>query len=303
MFGLLKKIFGTHQTRVLKRYQHLIPQVNAIEEQYQKLTDSEIRGKTVEFKQRLANGESLEDILPEAFAAVKNTCRRLCGSEVHVSGYNQKWDMVPYDVQILGAIAMFHGSIAEMQTGEGKTLTASMPLYLYALTGKPVHLVTVNDYLAKRDCDWIGSIFKNLGLTVASLTNDIPLHKRKEVYAADVIYGTASEFGFDYLRDNSMAMHKNEQVQRGHYFAMIDEIDSILIDEARTPLIISGPVPESRQMYDELKEPVSHLVRLQRDHCNRLATDARKTLEALHFLDEDLKELPKLSKEDEERKD
>ena len=153
--------------------------------------------------------------------------------------------MIPYDVQIVGAIAMFYGSIAEMQTGEGKTLTASMPLYLSALTGKPTHLVTVNDYLAKRDCEWIGSIFRKLGLSVASLTNDIPHFVRKQVYASDIVYGTASEFGFDYLRDNSMATHKSEQVQRGHYFAIVDEIDSILIDEARTPLIISGPAPQA----------------------------------------------------------
>lgn len=297
MFGLLKKIFGTHQSRILKKYGRLIPEINAWEVKFQTLSDDEIRQKTLEFKERIAQGQPLESLLPEAFAAVKNVCRRLCGTDVHVSGYNQKWDMIPYDVQLLGAIAMFHGSIAEMQTGEGKTLTASMPLYLHALTGKPAHLVTVNDYLAKRDCEWIGSIFRKLGLTVAHLTNDVPTYKRQEVYAADIVYGTASEFGFDYLRDNSMAMHKNEQVQRGHYFAMVDEIDSILIDEARTPLIISGPVPESRQMYDELKEGVAHLVRVQRDYCNRIATDTRRELEALGLLEENLKKIPKEAEE------
>lgn len=286
MLGMLKKIFGTHQSRLLKKYWHLVPQVNAWEVKFQNLSEDELCHKTLEFKERLAKGEALESLLPEAFGAVKNMCRRLCGTDVHVSGYSQKWDMIPYDVQILGAIAMFHGSIAEMQTGEGKTLTASMPLYLHALTSKPVHLVTVNDYLAKRDCEWIGSIFRKLGLTVAFLTNDVPPFKRKEVYASDIVYGTASEFGFDYLRDNSMAMNKNEQVQRGHYFAMVDEIDSILIDEARTPLIISGPVHESRQMYDELKEGVAQLVRIQRDHCNRLATEARRSLETLGLLEE-----------------
>jgi preprotein translocase subunit SecA len=286
MFGLLRKIFGTHQSRLLKKYWHLIPQINSWEEKFQSLSDDQIGHKTLEFKERLAKGESLDSLLPEAFAAVKNVCRRLCGSDVHVSGYEQKWDMVPYDVQLVGAIAMYHGSIAEMQTGEGKTLTASMPLYLHALTGKPVHLVTVNDYLAKRDCQWIGSIFRKLGLTVDSLTNDVPSFQRKQVYLSDIVYGTASEFGFDYLRDNSMASHKNEQVQRGHYFAMVDEIDSILIDEARTPLIISGPVNESRQMYDELKEGVASLVRVQRDHCNRLANEARRRLEALGLLAE-----------------
>ena len=302
MFGLLKKIFGTHQSRFLNRYWRLVPQVNAWEEKYRSLSDVQIAAKTVEFKERLAKGEPLESLLPEAFGAVKNVCRRLCGTDVHVSGYEQKWDMIPYDVQILGGIAMFYGSIAEMQTGEGKTLTASMPLYIHALTGKPVHLVTVNDYLAKRDCEWIGSIFRSLGMTVSYLTNDVPLHRRKETYASDIVYGTASEFGFDYLRDNSMSMNRNEQVQRGAYFAMVDEIDSILIDEARTPLIISGPVPESRQMYDELKEGVAHLVRIQRDSCNRLATEARKILESLHLIEENQEAPQKLGKEDEEKK-
>lgn len=300
MFGIFKKIFGTQQSRLLKKYWKLIPQVNSWEERFQSLSDDQLRQKTVEFKERLAKGESLESLLPEAFGAVKNVCRRMCGTDVHVSGYEQKWDMIPYDVQIVGAIAMFQGSIAEMQTGEGKTLTASMPLYLHAITGKPVHLVTVNDYLAKRDCEWIGSIFRRLGLTVAYLTNDVPPHKRKEVYASDIVYGTSSEFGFDYLRDNSMAMNKSEQVQRGHYFAMVDEIDSILIDEARTPLIISGPVHESRQMYDELKEGVAHIVRIQRDHCNRLATEARRILET-NGLFEESETKRKLTKEEEEK--
>lgn len=298
MFGLIKKIFGTQQSRLLKKYWHLVPKVNDWEVKYQSLSDDELKAKTIEFKERLAKGEPLDSLLPEAFGAVKNVCRRLCGTDVHVSGYDQKWDMIPYDVQIVGAIAMYHGSIAEMMTGEGKTLTASMPLYLHALTGKPVHLVTVNDYLAKRDCEWIGSIFRKLGLNVAYLTNDVHPFQRKEVYACDIVYGTASEFGFDYLRDNSMASHKNEQVQRGHYFAMVDEIDSILIDEARTPLIISGPVHESRQMYDELKEGVANLVRIQRDYCNRLATEARKELETLGLLEEN-GPAKKLSKADE----
>ena len=302
MFGLFKKIFGTHQSRLLKKYGKLVPLVNEWEERFQSLSDEELLQKSSEFKKRLHEGESLDSLLPEAFGAVKNACRRLCGTDVHVSGYDQKWDMIPYDVQILGAIAMFYGSIAEMQTGEGKTLTASMPLYLSALTGKATHLVTVNDYLAKRDCEWIGSIFRKLGLTVSYLTNDVPPFRRKQVYAADIVYGTASEFGFDYLRDNSMASHKEEQVQRGHYFAIVDEIDSILIDEARTPLIISGPVPQSQQMYDELKEGVAHLVRVQRDLCNRLATDAKKTLESLGLLEENPTPR-KLTKPEQEKKE
>lgn len=301
MLGIIKKIFGTQQSRTLKKYWRTVPKINEWEESYQTLSEEDLRIKTLEFKERIAKGESLESILPEAFAVVKNMCRRMCGSDVHVSGYDQKWDMIPYDVQLVGGIAMFHGSIAEMHTGEGKTLTASLPLYLYALTGKPVHLVTVNDYLAKRDCEWMGSIFRRLGLKVNYLTNEVPPFKRKEVYSSDIVYGTASEFGFDYLRDNSMAMHKNEQVQRGHYFAMIDEVDSILIDEARTPLIISGPVPESRQMYDELKEGVAHLVRIQRDYCNRLATEARKTLETLGLIEENPEAKKTLSKPEKEQ--
>ena len=296
MFGILKKIFGTYQSRLLSKYWKIIPKINAWEEQYQTLTDEQLKNKTAEFKERFAAGQSLEELLPEAFAVVKNACRRLCGTEIHVSGYNQKWDMIPYDVQMVGGIAMFNGSIAEMQTGEGKTLTASLPLYLRALAGKPVHLVTVNDYLAKRDCEWIGTIFRFLGLSVAHLTNDVPPFQRKQVYACDIVYGTASEFGFDYLRDNSMASHKNEQVQRGHYFAIVDEIDSILIDEARTPLIISGPVPDSRQMYDSLKEGVEYMVRMQRDYCNRLASDAKKALENANLLKDTDQEV-KIAKE------
>lgn len=299
MLEIIKKVFGTAQSRKLKKYAKIVFEVNAWDEKYNSLSDEELKSKTEEFKKRYQNGESLDSLLPEAYGAVKNTCRRLCGQEVHVSGYNQKWDMIPYDVQILGAIAMHYGAIAEMQTGEGKTLTASLPLYLNALTSKGVHLVTVNDYLAKRDCEWIGTIFKNLGLSVSSLTNDISPYSRKEVYASDIVYGTASEFGFDYLRDNSMAMRKEDQVQRDHYFAIIDEVDSILIDEARTPLIISGPAPESKQMYDELKEGVAKLVNVQRDLCNRLATDARKVLSAAHLMDEEV--ALKIAKEDEEK--
>lgn len=281
MFGFLKKIFGTAQDRILKKYFKSTAVINQWDEKYKDLSDEEIRAKTQEFKERLKKGESLDDIFPEAFAAVKNVCRRLIGTEVHVSGYNQNWDMVPYDVQLVGGVALYKGSIAEMQTGEGKTLTAVLPLYLHALTGRPVHLVTVNDYLAERDCQWVGTILRWLGLTTGSLLSDIPPYERKKIYECDVVYGTASEFGFDYLRDNSMASRKEDQVQRGFYYALIDEADSILIDDARTPLIISGPSPVSRQMYDELKGGVGELVRRQRDFCNRLASDARKILENL----------------------
>ncbi|KPK32624.1 MAG: preprotein translocase subunit SecA [Chlamydiae bacterium SM23_39] len=298
---ILKKLFGTAQSRKLKKYRKIVLKVNFFDGEYKKLTDEQLKEKTAEFKLRYNKGESLDALLPEAYAAVKNICRRLLGEEIHVSGYDQKWDMVPYDVQILGAIAMHFGAIAEMQTGEGKTLTASMALYLNALTSNPVHLVTVNDYLAKRDCEWMGKIFEKLDIKVAALTNDIPLPMRKDIYLADIVYGTASEFGFDYLRDNSMAINKNEKVQRPFYFfAIVDEIDSILIDEARTPLIISGPAKESYQMYSELKDNTSALVRLQRDFCSKLASNSRKTLDSLNFLKD---EKPKLSKEEELQKD
>jgi preprotein translocase subunit SecA len=300
MFGFIKKIFGTAQDRTLRKYRKICEQVNLWDEKFQSLDDNALRAKTSEFRERIAKGESLDMILPEAYAVVKNVCRRLVGTEIHVAGYDQKWDMVPYDVQVIGAIALHKGCIAEMMTGEGKTLTASLPLYLNALTGKPVHLVTVNDYLAQRDRQWCGPIFQWLGLSTASLTNETPQDQRKELYRSDIVYGTASEFGFDYLRDNSLATHKDQQVQRGFYFAIIDEVDSILIDEARTPLIISGPTPVSRQMYDELKTGVGQLVRKQRDLCNRLATDARKVLEKMDALPAEERKDKKLEEEEQE---
>ncbi|KAG6559589.1 Protein translocase subunit SecA [Candidatus Rhabdochlamydia oedothoracis] len=300
MLSVFKKIFGTSQSRLLKRYQKTVVEVNRLEKNFQQLSHEEVRQKTAEFKARYLKGETLEDLIPEAYAVVKNACRRLCGTDIHVSGYDQKWDMIPYDVQILAGIAMHHGAIAEMQTGEGKTLTASMPLYLNACTGKPVHLVTVNDYLAERDCQWIGTIFRWLGLNVTALTGNTPHHIRNQIYAADIVYGTASEFGFDYLRDNSMAQSKEDQVQRGYFFAIVDEIDSILIDEARTPLIISGPASHSRQMYDDLKDDVYVLVKHQRDSCNHLALEARKILEKLHLIEEKTEKLKVLKTQEAE---
>lgn len=279
MFSFLKWLFGTAQDRTIRRYQRIVEHVNRLEEGFQALSDEEIAAKTQLFRDRLSKGETLEQLLPEAYAAVKNCCRRMLGTDVHVSGYNQKWDMVPYDVQIIGAISLNDGAIAEMQTGEGKTLTAAMPLYLNALTGQPVHIVTVNDYLAKRDCEWIGSIFRMLGLTTGVLQQNMGHDERKKIYGCDIVYGTASEFGFDYLRDNSMAISADEQVQRGHFFALIDEVDSILIDEARTPLIISGPSAVTRQLYSELRDGVSRLVQHQRDECQRVSLDAKKLLD------------------------
>ena len=296
MFGIFKKIFGTAQGRLLKKQGRLVKKINQTEKVLQKLSDAEVKAKTAEFRERYAKGETLEDLLVEAYAVVKNVCRRLLGTDVHVSGYDQEWDMVPFDVQLLGAISLHYGSIAEMQTGEGKTLTSSMPLYLNALSGKPVHLVTVNDYLAQRDCEWMGAIFKWLGLRVEALTNEIPPNERKDLYNADIVYGTSSEFGFDYLRDNSMAQSAEEQCQRGHFFSIVDEVDSILIDEARTPLIISGPTNDSKQMYDVLQKSVADVVKVQRDHCGKLVTKARKTLEKLGQISEG-DERKKLSKQ------
>ena len=300
MFDFLKKLFGSAQERQVRKFRSVVDEINRWDEKFQDLPDTELQGKTEEFRKRLAEGSSLDDLLPEAYAVVKSVCRRMQGKEVHVSGYDQKWDMVPYDVQMLGGIAMHKGTIAEMQTGEGKTLTAVLPLYLNALTGRPVHLVTVNDYLAERDCQWVGSVLRWLGLTTGALTGSTPMEKRQEVYGCDVVYGTASEFGFDYLRDNSMARSQEEQVQRGYYFAIVDEIDSILIDEARTPLIISGPSPESRQMYDQLEPGVAALVRKQRELCSRLATEARKVLDEFIKRKDEGETLSKKDKAEEE---
>ena len=284
--NLLKKIFGTSQSRAIAKYKIIVEQINAIEAEYRaiKLSKEAISNKHADLKKRYKTGATLDELLPEAYALVKYVCHTMCGSEIHISGYDQKWDMVPYDVQIIGAIAMHKNSVAEMQTGEGKTLTAVMPLYLHSLTEQAVHLVTVNDYLAKRDCAWVGSILRELGLTVAYLTNDVSQAERKEVYAADVVYGTASEFGFDYLRDN-MASTTADTVQRGHFFAIIDEIDSILIDEAKTPLIISGTASNSLHMYGELKHGVAQIVAIQQGICNKIANSGYKELAQLGCFD------------------
>ncbi|MGD7652939.1 MAG: DEAD/DEAH box helicase, partial [Verrucomicrobiales bacterium] len=222
----------------------------------------------------------LEQILPEAYAVVKNAARRLCGQTITVSDHPILWEMVHFDVQLIGGIALHRGMIAEMQTGEGKTLVATLPVYLNALTGLGVHVITVNDYLARRDADWMGSLFKYLGLTVGCIQNQMAPWERREEYACDITYGTNAEFGFDYLRDNGMAATKDEQVQRGHYFSIIDEVDSILIDEARTPLIISGPSSHSTHQYDVYKPLVEQLVRRQTTLCNEVAAEAKKLMDA-----------------------
>ena len=234
--GLIQKIFGTYSQRELKSIYPIADKIEALEEEYRALTDEQLQAKTPEFKQRLQQGETLDDILPEAFAAVREAADRVLG-------------LRPYRVQLIGGIVLHQGRIAEMKTGEGKTLVATLPAYLNALTGNGVHIVTVNDYLAKRDSEWMGKVHRFMGLTVGLIVHDLTKEQRQAAYAADITYGTNNEMGFDYLRDN-MAIYKDEQVQRGHSFAIVDEVDSILIDEARTPLIISGMGEKSTQLYD-----------------------------------------------------
>ena len=234
---VLASLFGTHSDHEIKKIEPIKKKVLALEEEYSKLSDTELRAKTDEFKSRLANGETLDDILPEAFATVREASWRVLG-------------LKPYPVQIIGGIVLHQGRIAEMKTGEGKTLVATMPVYLNALTGKGVHVVTVNDYLAKRDSEWMGKVYKFLGLTVGLIIHDIPNKDRKAMYASDIVYGTNNEFGFDYLRDN-MVVSKSQLVQRELNYAIVDEVDSILIDEARTPLIISGRGEASSDLYQK----------------------------------------------------
>jgi preprotein translocase subunit SecA len=226
-----------------------------------------------------ARAKYLEQILPEAYAVVKNAARRMCGSTITVCDHELKWQMVHFDVQLIGGIALHRGMISEMQTGEGKTLVATLPVYLNALTGLGVHIVTVNDYLARRDAEWMGALYKFLGLTVGCIQNQMAPWDRRAEYACDITYGTNAEFGFDYLRDNGMASSKDEQVQRGHYIAVIDEVDSILIDEARTPLIISGPSTQSSHQFDKYKPLVEQLVKRQTQLCNELAIEAKKAMD------------------------
>lgn len=280
MLSFFQKIFGTKHQRDIKQMMPQVARINALEEEYQALSEDALKAKTGEFRERLAQGATLDDIMSEAFAVVKNACRRLVGTAETVCGHDLKWDMVPFDVQLIGAIVLHNGRIAEMATGEGKTLVATMPVYLNALGGKGVHVITVNDYLARRDAQWMGLVFEYLGLTVGCIQNQMSPDERREAYACDITYGTNSEFGFDYLRDNGMAFDDLHQVQRGHFYAIIDEVDSILIDEARTPLIISGPAPHSSNQYFELKPRVEQLVRKQRSLCNGMVTQLKKHLDA-----------------------
>ncbi|MBR5442569.1 MAG: DEAD/DEAH box helicase, partial [Clostridia bacterium] len=243
--SLLKKLFGDYSSKEIKRISKIKDSVLALDEQFSALSDEQLQAKTPEFKARLEKGETLDDILPEAFAACREAAWRVLG-------------MKHYPVQILGGIILHQGRIAEMKTGEGKTLVATLPAYLNALSGEGVHIVTVNDYLAKRDSEWMGKIYRFMGLKVGLIIHEKTNSERKEAYAADITFGTNNEMGFDYLRDN-MVMYAEQRVQRGHSFAIVDEVDSILIDEARTPLIISGNGEASTDLYRMTNDFVKRL--------------------------------------------
>ena len=285
---ILKKILGSKNQREIRRLQPLARSINAFDEQFRALSDDELRAKTTAWKAELsaiddpdALARRQEEILPEAFAVVKNAARRMTErqQEFMVCDQPMTWNMVHFDVQLIGGIVLHRGRIAEMATGEGKTLVATLPLYLNALAGRGAHLVTVNDYLARRDAEWMGELYKFLGLTVGCIQHDQPPDLRREQYEMDITYGTNSEFGFDYLRDNGMATTRDQQVQRGYHYAIVDEVDSILIDEARTPLIISGPATVSTHQYDRLKPLVDQLVKKQNMLCNRLASEAKEAFD------------------------
>ncbi len=259
--GLISKLFGTRSQREVKALNATVDKIESLEDEYRALSDQDLRAKTAEFRSRLANGETLDDILPEAFAACREAADRVLG-------------MRPYRVQLIGGIILHQGRIAEMKTGEGKTLVATLPAYLNGLTGQGVHIITVNDYLAKRDSEWMGKVYKYLGLTVGLVIHGVDKADKQRAYAADITYGTNNEFGFDYLRDN-MAIYASELVQRGHVFAIVDEVDSILIDEARTPLIISGQGEQSTQLYQLADNFVARL------KCKRVkAVDAKEEEDA-----------------------
>ncbi|HSY53576.1 MAG TPA: preprotein translocase subunit SecA, partial [Opitutaceae bacterium] len=280
----LKKFSGRHYRKFLDKCRPLVARINEFEQQYQALTDEQLRAKTDEFRARVAAAAdkraALDEILPEAFAAVKNGARRLVGRKITVCDHELTWDMVHFDVQLIGGMALHQGKIAEMATGEGKTLVATLPLYLNALASRNAQLVTVNDYLARRDSEWMGHLYNFLGLTVGCIQQSMPPEQRRDMYARDITYGTASEYGFDYLRDNGMATRKEDQVQRDHWYCIVDEIDSILVDEARTPLIISGPAPiEREQPFTRLKPSIDRLVADQMRFCNKLVAEAKEILE------------------------
>ena len=303
--NLIKKVFGSRSDREMKPLLPLVDEVNQFAESLTLKSDDELRERTQELKASireiriiaeekaakeindkneahkfilLAEHDKLEEILPEAFAMVKETCRRMCGTSWKVVGRELSWEMVPFDVQIMGGIILHRGNVTEMKTGEGKTLVAAFPIYLNALTGRGVHLITVNDYLAQRDAEWMGEVYKRLGLSVGFILNNMTPEQRRENYNRDITYGTNNEFGFDYLRDN-MSLQKEDQVQRDHAYAIVDEVDSVLIDEARTPLIISGavdaPVDTS---FKDLRPLVQDLVRQQNALVSTIVSEGKTLL-------------------------
>ena len=280
MLGFLKNLFGTQMDRELKRVWPIVEQINEHFESYRNLSEYDLAQKTVQFRARIAEGEEIHQLIPEAYGLVKEACRRLVGKEWEVGGISQTWEMVPFDVQLIGGIVLNNRQIAEMATGEGKTLVATLPLYLNALAGKGAHLVTVNDYLAERDARWMGPVYEMLGMTVGVILSGMSPSERKLAYDCDITYGTNNEFGFDYLRDN-MAGSQEQQVQRGFGFAIVDEVDSVLVDEARTPLIISGPVGHSTsdEKFFQLRPMVEGLFKKQQRLVNDLAAEAEKQLE------------------------
>jgi len=285
---LLQKFAGRHHRKYVEKCRPVVVRINEFDRQYQALTDEQLRAKTDEFRGRIKAGEKLDALLPEAFAVVKNAARRMVGRTIIVCDHELTWDMVHFDVQLIGGITLHEGRIAEMATGEGKTLVATLPLYLNALTGRNAQLVTVNDYLARRDSEWMGHLYTFLGISVGCIQQQMHSELRREMYGRDITYGTASEFGFDYLRDNGMATRKEDQVQRDHFFCIVDEIDSILVDEARTPLIISGPAPiEREQPFMRLKPGVEQLVHVQLRFINKLVKEAVDILEKKDITDED----------------
>ena len=245
--NILTKIFGSRNDRLLKTYRKTVEHINGLEPQFEKFTDEELKAQTETFKRRVAEGASLESVLPEAFAVVREASKRVM-------------KMRHFDVQMVGGLALHHGKVAEMRTGEGKTLTATLPVYLNALTGKGVHVVTVNDYLASRDAQWMGRLYNFLGLTVGINLPQAPREDKQAAYRSDITYGTNNEYGFDYLRDN-MVYEAADRVQRSLNFAIVDEVDSILIDEARTPLIISGQAEDQTPVYNAIKQLIPHLTR------------------------------------------
>ena len=281
---LFKPFAGRHYRKFIEKARPVVARINELDTEYRALSDEELRAKTAVFKARVAEAKdkhaALEAILPEAFAAVKNAARRLVGTRALVCGQELEWNMVHFDVQLIGGMALHQGRISEMATGEGKTLVATCALYLNALASRNAQLVTVNDYLARRDSEWMGHLYRFLGLTVGCIQQQMPSDVRREMYGCDITYGTASEFGFDYLRDNGMATRKEDQVQRDHWFCIVDEIDSILVDEARTPLIISGPAQiEREQPFTRLLPPVQKLVGEQLRLCNSFVAEAKALLE------------------------